>query len=193
MLWIYSGSGLSSGSLLAVFIVVTNSSLNNCVSSTHSLCWDSRAIHPFTMRVKEVGTESELFTVERPLACGVGACKCCCYQSAKISSGGADLAVIKEGYYYCIPTFNVTDAQTGEPIYKIHPPTCLGGLCVNCCTEGNPCGKGCCKYPFWVFDANQTNTGGGEAEHLGKILKLPKSMAVELVRAKLKMWTCVCV
>lgn len=50
-----------------------------------------------------------------------------------------------------------------------------------CCTEGNPCGgKGCCKVPFWIFDANQANTNGAEAEKLGKILKKPKSWKTEL-------------
>merc|ERR1712151_1090004 len=67
----------------------------------------------------------------------------------------------------------------GEVLYKMHQPTCLGGVCVNCFTEGNPCGKGCCKMPFWLFDAKQEKTGGN-AEHLGKILKMPKSIKTEI-------------
>lgn len=136
------------------------------------------------MRVNEVGTQAELLTVQRPLACGIGACKCCCYQSATVSSGGNLLATIQEGYYYCIPTFHVTDGTTGDKVYLIHPPTCCGGVCINFCAEGNPClGKGCCKYPFWVFDAQSAaggGTDGADAPKIGKILKLPKSMAVEL-------------
>jgi hypothetical protein len=51
-------------------------------------------------------------------------------------------------------------------------------MCVQICSEGNPCGKGCCKVPFWIFPAGQANTGG-DAPHIGKILKKPKSLGVE--------------
>jgi hypothetical protein len=45
----------------------------------------------------------------------------------------------------------------------------------------DPCfGKGCCKYPFWVFPADQKDTDGSDANPIGKIVKIPKSMAVEL-------------
>ena len=108
----------------------------------------------------------------------MGGCKCCCYQEMTITSGGQELGSIKEDYYYCVPSFQTFD-PSGNPVYKIHPPTCCGGCCPNCCTEGNPCGKGCCKVPFWVFPANQEMTDG-DAPYIGKILKKPKSLATEL-------------
>ena len=64
-------------------------------------------------------------------------------------------------------------------MYKVHAPTCLGGMCVNCCAEGNPCGKGCCKVSFRIYDPDQKDTEG-DAEYLGKILKKPKSAMVEI-------------
>ena len=54
------------------------------------------------------------------------------------------------------------------------------GLCVNICTEGNPCcGKGCCKVPFHIFPADQENTDNG-APYAGKVVKVPKSFAAEM-------------
>jgi len=55
-----------------------------------------------------------------------------------------------------------------------------GGLCVNCCAEGNPCGKGCCKQSFRIYDPTVENTNG-DAPYLGVILKKPKSVATELL------------
>lgn len=132
------------------------------------------------MRINEVGTEAELLRIERPCACTAGTCKCCCYQTAKFSSGGNELGMITETCYFCVPSFKIQDAS-GKEMYILHPPTCCGGMCMNCCTEGNPCcGKGCCKVPFWIFDAGATNTNGSEAPKLGMILKKPKSLAVEV-------------
>jgi len=52
---------------------------------------------------------------------------------------------------------------------------------MDCCTEGNPCGgKGCCKVPFWIFNANDPNTNGREVNKIGKILKVPKSLMTEI-------------
>jgi hypothetical protein len=141
------------------------------------LCFKS--CHPFEMRVQELSTDAELLTVDRPFRCGAGACKCCCYQTIDVTSGGQKLGSVKENFYCCVPAFNVFDAS-GEKLYLVHPPTCCCGCCVQCCSEGNPCfGKGCCKVPFWIFPAGQSNTGG-DANHLGKIVKKKKSIATEV-------------
>jgi hypothetical protein len=136
-------------------------------------------IHPFQMRVQELSTDAELLTVDRPTRCAASSCKCCCYQEISVTSGGQALGSVKENCYYCVPAFTVFTAS-GEELYLVHPPTCCGGMCVQCCSEGNPCGKGCCKVPFWVFNAGQTNTGG-DAPHIGKILKKPKSFGTEML------------
>jgi hypothetical protein len=52
-------------------------------------------------------------------------------------------------------------------------------MCVNCCAEGNPCGAGCCKVSFRVYDAAQDDTDG-DAPYLGQIMKKPKSMMTEI-------------
>jgi hypothetical protein len=98
-----------------------------------------RTVHPFTIQVtEESDTKAELLTIDRPLACEACACKCCCYQSLTVSSGGVALGGVKETCYYCVPSFKVMDNQERE-IYNVHPPTCCGGCCIDCCTEGNPC------------------------------------------------------
>lgn len=100
--------------------------------------------YPYVMVVKELNTEAEIVTVDRPFSCCVSSCKCCCYQTATISSGGNKLGSIQETCWFCVPSLKVFD-HGGKQLYLAHSPTCLGGLCVNCCAEGNPCGKGCCK------------------------------------------------
>ena len=65
-------------------------------------------------------------------------------------------------------------------MYTMHSPTCCGGMCVNCCAEGNPCTKkGCCKVSFRIYDPDQADTHG-DAPYLGVIMKKPKSAAVEI-------------
>lgn len=85
---------------------------------------------------------------------------------------------VKEQFYCCVPRFKAYDAD-GKELYKMHPPTCCGGICINCCAEGNPCGAGCCKVSFRVYLASQKKTDG-DAPYLGSILKKPKSAAVEI-------------
>lgn len=58
------------------------------------------AIHPFKMVVKELNTDAEMVSVDRPLACAVGGCKCCCYQEATFTSGGQEVGKIKEECWY---------------------------------------------------------------------------------------------
>lgn len=135
-------------------------------------------IRPYEVAAKETGTEAELFTIERPLACGPGPCKCCCYQVLNISSGGQPIGKVEEKFFFCIPNFVISDDQD-KPLYKMHQPTCCMGMCVNCFAEGNPCGKGCCKASFRLYPADQEDTDG-DAAFIGSILKKPKSLATEL-------------
>jgi hypothetical protein len=134
--------------------------------------------HPFQMVVKELNTDAELVTVDRPFRCGSAGCKCCCYQEATFSSGGNELGTIKETCWYCVPSFKIAD-HAGNPLYLLHQPTCCGGICVNICAEGNPCGKGCCKVSFRIYPHDQAETNG-DAPYVGMILKKPKSAAVEI-------------
>lgn len=136
--------------------------------------------HEFKMVATEETTGEEVLTMFRPCALGPGPCKCCLYQKMEFSSQGKKLGQIEELCYCCVPRMQISDAS-GAPVYKVHSPTCCGGVCVNCCAEGNPCcGKGCCKVPFHVFPHDQDVTDGG-APYIGKIVKQPKSLMVELI------------
>ncbi|KAL7535101.1 hypothetical protein ACHAXR_006270 [Thalassiosira sp. AJA248-18] len=135
--------------------------------------------HPFKLSVLENGTKAELLTLDRPCACRVGSCKCCCYQEATITSGGQPMGSIKEQCFCCVPRFKAYDAD-GKELYKVHQPTCVGGMCINCCAEGNPCGKGCCKASFRIYPASQDKTDG-DAPYVGTILKKPKSAKTEVL------------
>lgn len=134
-------------------------------------------IHPFKTEIKHLESNAEIASIDRPCACQMGPCKCCCYQEASFSSGGDQIGRIKETCFYCIPTFNIYDSDDNH-LYVLRPPTCCGGCCVNCCAEGNPCGKGCCKTSFRFYEPNKPTLG--DAEYDGKILSKPKSLATEL-------------
>jgi len=138
------------------------------------LCFSG--IRPYENKVKELNTDAELLNVDRPMRCGPAPCKCCCYQEATITSGSSTLGTVQEQCYYCVPEFIISDHDE-KALYKLHQPTCCGGVCVNICSEGS--GKGCCKVPFRIYPADQADTGD-DAPFVGKILKKPKSLTAEL-------------
>lgn len=55
--------------------------------------------HSYKMTVKELNTEAEIVTVDRPCTCPVGGCKCCCFQQATFSSNNNHLGHIKETFF----------------------------------------------------------------------------------------------
>lgn len=135
--------------------------------------------YSYTMVIKELNTDAEIVTVERPSKCGSCCCKCCSYQEASFSSNGVPLGKIKEDCFYCVPSFHVYDASDA-PMYLVHPPTCCAGVCVACCAEGNPCcGNGCCKESYRIYAPDEKQTASKDP-YLGVILKKPKSLATEI-------------
>jgi len=134
--------------------------------------------HDFTMEVKEEGSGEVIMAMHRPMACNAGPCKCCCYNKMDMSSSGKALGTITEECWVCVPRMSILDSNGGK-VYKVHQPTCVMGMCVDICAEGNPCcGKGCCKVPFHIFPGDQSETDNG-APNVGKILKIPKSWRTE--------------
>ena len=139
------------------------------------------ATYPFQTIVTDAeGSSNELIKVDRPfVCCAAGPAKCCCYQNATVMSAGAKLGSATETCYCCVPTIMIRGPED-EDLFKLRPPTCCGGLCVNCCAEGNPCtSQGCCKSSFRFYPADQEDCDG-DAPYVGKILKQPKSLATEL-------------
>lgn len=108
---------------------------------------------------------------ERPLRCPVQNCKCCCYQEINVSdpATGRHLGSITEGFYWCIPTFHVKDAEENIT-HHIHVPVCFG-----CCA--NVCAEGCCRIPFYVYPANDYRYDNFD----GKIVKMWGSLFTELI------------
>lgn len=126
----------------------------------------------------ETEDNEKILSMERPLKCFLGPCKCCCYQEMSFYTDKNKIGSIHEKFFCCVPRFMIKDSNEVD-LYKVHSPTCCGGCCVNCCAEGNPCGGACCVVPFHIFPASQDNTDNG-ADHIGKIVKRPKSLAAEL-------------
>lgn len=127
--------------------------------------------HAFDMTVKEADSENELIEINRPYRMCLGTCKCCCKQEATIFSGEDDLGEIRETWWWFVPQFKVYDHNDDE-LYIIHPKTCVGGMCVDCFADGNPCPHGCCIIPCQVYAGNTPDTN--EAEPIGRLAKIPK-------------------
>lgn len=113
--------------------------------------------HAFDMTIKEPDSENELLEINRPFRMCLGTCKCCCKQEATIFSGEDHLGDIRESWWWFVPQFKVYD-HTDEEIYIIHPPTCCGGVCVDCYADGHPCPHGCCIVPCDVYAGHTRNT-----------------------------------
>jgi len=132
---------------------------------------------PFKMSAKD-SNDVELLSMNRPLKCPAGPCKCCCYQEINVSSGDKPLGGMVEQFSCCVPRFIISDSN-GKSLYKAHMPTCCGGMCYNCTTEGMTCGRACCVIPYHIFPADQAETDNG-ADPIGKIVSRPKSLLTEI-------------
>jgi len=116
--------------------------------------WDTKMVMGTQVGAKdeEVANMPTVYNFHRTYACQRGPCKCCCYQQVDVQdANGADLGMIKEMFYYCVPHYN-TILPDGTIEYEMHMPTCMGGLCVNCCSQG--CCN--CRVPFLLYPPNGT-------------------------------------
>jgi len=130
--------------------------------------------HKFTINMKEEGTGAEMMSFHHPFVCCASCCSCCCFQKMTMKMGGKEIGKMEDQAYCCVPRFQVTD-EKGKGVYKVHQPTCVGGMCVNICYDGL-CN---CKTAFQVFPHDQKDTDNG-AKHIGEIMKKPRSLATEL-------------
>lgn len=111
-------------------------------------------------------------THERPCACPMGNCKCCCFQELKVlDAAGIPIGGIIEDTWYCVPSFKVVNAdQTTQ--YMMHQPTCCGGMCVDICAEG--CCS--CRIPFHFYIPGQQDKG----QEVGQVVKVWSGLGTEL-------------
>lgn len=67
-----------------------------------SICcrWFCAPCHNYKMEVKELNSNAEIVTVDRPFMCCAGPCKCCCYQEASFYSNNNKLGTMKETCYF---------------------------------------------------------------------------------------------
>ncbi|KAG8461863.1 hypothetical protein KFE25_013882 [Diacronema lutheri] len=97
---------------------------------------------------------------------------CCCQQEnefgemvAHDATTGEALGSVRENFFCCVVSYTIRDA-TGTPVYDVHPPTCLSGICVNCC-DADSAGCMCFRAPFYIYPAD-----GGEETRVGKLTKV---------------------
>jgi len=134
------------------------------------MCCNS--IRPFTMEMTSGGVAggAPIATYERPCRPHMAPGKCCCYQELLVSDGNskAQIGLVRESCYYCIPTLYVVDKDNTVK-YHVHAPVCCGCL-PNCCAQGTGCG--CCRFPFYVFAMVPGLVGTKEETHSGTITKV---------------------
>ncbi len=114
---------------------------------------------------------------DRPFKCPTGNMKCCCYQELEtLSPTGESVGKVKEDCWYCVPSYSLYSVAQGqqEPTlkYKIHMPTCCGGVCVNVCKEG--CCS--CRIPFYIYTPGKE----GDNDEIGKIVKVWSGLGTEI-------------
>jgi Scramblase len=154
-------------------------------SLEESECCSRTFCHPcyaWTTPIRDAESKAELLAVHRPSSCPLLPLKCCCYQSATISSGGRPMGRVRENWCCCVPSFSIYNGSH-EHVYTLYPSTCCRGACVNCCAEGYPCTPGaCCLVPFWIYPAGQFAIDGPAASsnRVGRIAKLANDVSVEL-------------
>ncbi|KAJ1635585.1 hypothetical protein T492DRAFT_965423 [Pavlovales sp. CCMP2436] len=103
-------------------------------------------------------------TFHRPFKLSPTPCKCCCFQQMHVKDmAGADVGLVTELFWCCVPKYMVVSAD-GSHLYDFHQSTCCAGTCVNCCDSG---GAGCCKVPFYFYPP-----AGGEEARDGKMIKV---------------------
>jgi len=135
------------------------------------------SIHPFKMDFSIGGDKGGpiISQFERPMACPVSHCKCCCFQEISVLDNHSKAVVGKttETFWLCGPQFNVTN-QAGEQEYKIHIPICC--FCLpNICKEGL-CS---CRVPFYIYLPGAS----AEDQHVGSIVKIWSGFGNEVLGA----------
>lgn len=110
---------------------------------------------------------------DRPLACPMGNCKCCCFQSVSASNAaGEKIGESREDMWFCVPSFSIYD-KNDTKTHVLHMPTCCGGMCVNVCADGI-CTK--CRIPFNVYKADNDVEG----QSVGSITKVWGGLGKEI-------------
>jgi hypothetical protein len=106
---------------------------------------------------------NQVASYERPFRLPLQGAKCCCYQEV-ISNGpaGPNGSVVETCWWF-VPQLNVIRPD-GTVEWKIAPPTCVGGMCVNICAEG------LCDIPFYVFPPESGTTKEEKVGYITKIL-----------------------
>eukprot|EP00598_Pedospumella_elongata_P005345 CAMPEP_0184980898 /NCGR_PEP_ID=MMETSP1098-20130426/10767_1 /TAXON_ID=89044 /ORGANISM="Spumella elongata, Strain CCAP 955/1" /LENGTH=257 /DNA_ID=CAMNT_0027504399 /DNA_START=32 /DNA_END=805 /DNA_ORIENTATION=+ len=132
------------------------------------------ALRPFTITVSEGGEKGGKVHShhERPFACPLANCKCCCFQEIEVKTAtGAPIGKVLEDQWFCVPSFKILDAnQTLQ--YNVHQPTCCGGCCVDICAEG--CCS--CRIPFHIYEPGKHTKG----EEVGQVVKIWSGLGKEM-------------
>lgn len=119
------------------------------------LCCKAQRESKMTVTLGSQAGGEKIMAYDRPFRCVPGACKCCCYQEMIYTN--QDNQVIGrtiEGYWYCIPQFHIED-EKNQGVFSMQMPTCMGGMCVDCCAEG--CCN--CRIPFYVYPHGVSERG----------------------------------
>jgi len=147
--------------------------LENTSCPMRFCCGNNR---PFQQTIN-LGTKDNVggpvLKMDRPLACPMSPCQCCCIQTISFMAGDElPIGSASIPFFCCVPAIKVLDAS-GAHVHTVQMPTCMGGLCVDCMAEG--CCN--CKIPFYVF---APGVAPAKENQIGKIVKMWRGLGTEV-------------
>ena len=114
-----------------------------------------------------------LTSFKRYLRCPLGNAKCCCHQELEVFAHGTQpMGKAKESFWCCVPSIDILKPD-GTKEYMLSPPTCCGGMMVDCCAEG--CCN--CRIPIYIYVPGGSGATGTQ---IGKLVKVWAGLANEL-------------
>jgi hypothetical protein len=125
---------------------------------------------PMTINITQ--NKQLMLRLHRPLRCPMASMKCnCCLQEMTVADAtGKHLGTVQEdGCWVCVPRMQVIRPDRSVE-FTLQQPTCCGGTCVHCCSEG------CCRVPVNVFEGSNTLS-----TPVGKITKVWAGLGAEML------------
>lgn len=103
----------------------------------------------------DLSTGAPVISMKRQWKCCFFPLKPCYRESVTITnSTGKKLGTVQEGLWCCVPEFFILRANEYK-LFRIHQPTCCGGVCVNCCRDG------CSTIsPYYIYDPTESKVEG---------------------------------
>lgn len=121
------------------------------------MCPANRAM---SMKISESKGGPQFLMGDMDLHCGLGAC-CLAPKMTMKDESGSVLGWSTSGFQCtCVQKIDVHNS-TGELVYRVSPPHCCGGCCIQCYDSKHGNGCMCFKVPFYIYPAGDLENDVG--------------------------------